>query len=52
MHALNIKRYEHKLIQQLSGGNRRKVSLAIALIGAPPTIYLDEPSTGYGSLAL
>jgi len=46
MTALNIKRYENKLLMQLSGGNRRKVSLAVALIGAPPTVYLDEPSTG------
>ena len=42
MQALNIKQYQHKLIQRLSGGNRRKVSLAVALIGAPPTVYLDE----------
>ena len=26
MVAINIKRYQHKLIQQLSGGNRRKVA--------------------------
>jgi ABC-type Na+ transport system ATPase subunit NatA len=44
MQAMNIKRYENKLIQQLSGGNRRKVSLAVALMGAPPTVYLDEVS--------
>ena len=42
MTTLNIKQYENKLIKQLSGGNRRKVSLAIALLGAPPTVYLDE----------
>lgn len=42
MKALNIKQYQNKLIQHLSGGNRRKVSLAVALIGAPPTVYLDE----------
>lgn len=42
MLAMNIKRYQHKLIQQLSGGNRRKVSLVVALIGAPPSVYLDE----------
>lgn len=51
MQALNIKRYEHKLTQHLSGGNRRKVSLAVALIGAPPTVYLDEPSTGLDPVA-
>jgi len=44
MQAMNIKKYENKLIQQLSGGNRRKVSLAVALLGAPPTVYLDEVS--------
>lgn len=51
MITLNIKRYENKLIQQLSGGNRRKVSLAVALMGAPPTVYLDEPSTGLDPVA-
>lgn len=51
LQALHIQQYEHKLIQQLSGGNRRKVSLAVALIGAPPTVYLDEPSTGLDPVA-
>jgi ATP-binding cassette, subfamily A (ABC1), member 3 len=51
MVALNIKKYQNKLIQQLSGGNRRKVSLVVALLGAPPTVYLDEPSTGLDPVA-
>ena len=42
MTILQIKRYKNKLIQQLSGGNRRKVSLIVALLGATPTVYLDE----------
>uniref|UniRef100_A0A8B9I399 P-type phospholipid transporter n=1 Tax=Anser brachyrhynchus TaxID=132585 RepID=A0A8B9I399_9AVES len=29
-----------------SGGNKRKLSTAIALIGCPPIIFLDEPTTG------
>ncbi|KYO42635.1 ATP-binding cassette sub-family A member 1 isoform A [Alligator mississippiensis] len=29
-----------------SGGNKRKLSTAIALIGCPPVIFLDEPTTG------
>ena len=29
-----------------SGGNKRKLSLAIALIGDPSVLFLDEPSTG------
>jgi len=29
-----------------SGGNKRKLSVAIALIGNPKVVFLDEPSTG------
>lgn len=29
-----------------SGGNKRKLSVGIALIGNPPVVFLDEPSTG------
>ncbi|NXY52990.1 ABCA4 protein, partial [Callaeas wilsoni] len=29
-----------------SGGNKRKLSTAIALIGCPPLVLLDEPTTG------
>ncbi len=51
LHALDIKRYENKLIMRLSGGNRRKLSLAVALIGSPPVVFLDEPSTGLDPVA-
>eukprot|EP01137_Pigoraptor_chileana_P029004 Opistho-2@13608 len=29
-----------------SGGNKRKLSVAVALVGNPPVIFCDEPSTG------
>ncbi|XP_063924062.1 phospholipid-transporting ATPase ABCA1-like isoform X2 [Zophobas morio] len=35
-----------KRIKNLSGGNKRKVSAAVATTGDPPIVYLDEPSTG------
>ncbi|KAG1338408.1 ABC transporter A family member 1 [Cocos nucifera] len=35
----------------LSGGNKRKLSVAIAMIGNPPIVILDEPSTGMDPLA-
>jgi len=35
-----------KRIQTYSGGNKRKLSTAIATLGAPSVIYLDEPTTG------
>ena len=32
--------------EQYSGGNRRKLSVAVALMASPEVILLDEPSTG------
>lgn len=44
--ALNITIYEHLSVKDLSGGTRRKLSVAIALLGNPRILLLDEPSTG------
>ncbi len=30
----------------MSGGNKRKLSVAVAIVGNPPIILLDEPSAG------
>ncbi|CUG91981.1 ABC transporter, putative [Bodo saltans] len=37
--------------KKLSGGNKRKLSVAISLIGAPRLVLLDEPSAGMDPLA-
>ena len=29
-----------------SGGNRRKISVAVALLGSPKVVFLDEPTAG------
>jgi ABC-type multidrug transport system ATPase subunit len=38
--------YKHKLAMQLSGGMKRKLCVAVALIGDPKLVLLDEPSAG------
>ena len=40
--------YEHadKQTQECSGGTRRKLSFAMAMIGGPKVVLMDEPSTG------
>jgi len=43
---VNLKRFESRAAQALSGGMRRRLSVAMALIGSPKIVYLDEPSTG------
>ena len=36
----------HKLVSAYSGGMRRKLDLAMTLVGNPQIIFLDEPTTG------
>src|SRR5215470_14747782 len=36
----------HKLVSAYSGGMRRKLDLAMTLVGQPKIIFLDEPTTG------
>ncbi|KAK1897676.1 Phospholipid-transporting ATPase ABCA1 [Dissostichus eleginoides] len=43
---LGLTQYSEREAGGYSGGNKRKLSTAISLIGAPPVIFLDEPTTG------
>jgi ATP-binding cassette subfamily A (ABC1) protein 3 len=43
---MNLEQYENKNAGTLSGGNKRKLSVAMSMIGNPPVVFLDEPSAG------
>lgn len=43
---LNFIQHLDKRVNQYSGGNKRKLSTALALIGNPSVIFLDEPTAG------
>ncbi|XP_026050131.1 ATP-binding cassette sub-family A member 1 isoform X1 [Astatotilapia calliptera] len=43
---LGLTQYADQEAGGYSGGNKRKLSTAISLIGSPPVIFLDEPTTG------
>jgi ABC-type multidrug transport system ATPase subunit len=49
--ALTLDPYYHRATGQLSGGNKRKLQLATALIGYIKVIFLDEPSAGVDPFA-
>lgn len=45
-HELNFMQHIDKRIKEYSGGNKRKLSTALALLANPAVVYLDEPTTG------
>jgi ABC-2 type transport system ATP-binding protein len=42
---------ERRKVRSLSGGQKRRLDLALGLIGDPEVLYLDEPTTGFDPAA-
>ncbi|CAF4714227.1 unnamed protein product, partial [Rotaria sp. Silwood2] len=48
---LGLTLWADRPVKQYSGGNKRKLSTAISLIGNPSIIFMDEPTTGMDARA-
>ena len=44
--ALDLTELAGRKVSALSGGQRRRLDVAMGLVHAPPLLFLDEPSTG------
>ncbi|KAH8274147.1 hypothetical protein KR044_012010 [Drosophila immigrans] len=46
LQKMNLQKYQHVQVRNYSGGTKRKLLAAMAMIGAPSLVLLDEPTTG------
>jgi len=44
---VNLEEKSHAKIRTLSGGQRRRLDVALGIVGQPEILFLDEPTTGF-----
>lgn len=44
---VDLREFVDQRVSTLSGGQRRRLDLAVAVIGRPKVLFLDEPTTGF-----
>ncbi|MFJ2770771.1 ABC transporter ATP-binding protein [Streptomyces sp. NPDC087300] len=49
--AVGLTAHAGKKIKHLSGGQRRRLDVAIGIVGRPELLFLDEPTTGFDPAA-
>jgi len=49
--TMQLSDYKKRAAGKLSGGNKRKLCVTIALIGGPDMQFFDEPSSGVDPIA-
>lgn len=45
--AVGLTEHAHKRVGQLSGGQRRRLDVAMGIVGRPELLFLDEPTAGF-----
>lgn len=51
LNSMNLGKYENYRSEELSGGFKRRLCIAIAFLGSPNLVILDEPCSGVDTKA-